>query len=123
MTPICGISLLLGTSQISVASQDTRTNPSILCVFAIVLLIRHYSMKRTIVKEGRENSDSETPSGAVTPTITEADGERSDTPQAIDEKRKRSVSDLEKGLNGNEDGTVDVKDEKDDTGKGYVKKN
>ena len=80
-------------------------------------------MKRTIVKEGRENSDSETPSGAVTPTITEADGERSDTPQAIDEKRKRSVSDLEKGLNGNEDGTVDVKDEKDDTGKGYVKKN
>jgi len=87
MTPLCGLSLFL------------------------VLFIRHYTMKRTIVQEGKGNS-------AVTPTTPVA----ADAPQAIDEKQKRSASDLEKGLNGSEDGTADVKGEKDDTGGGDVKK-
>lgn len=121
MTPLCGVSLILGTPQISAALQNTGTNSSVPCVLATVLLMRHYTMKRIIVQEGKGNSDSGTPPGTVTPTSPVDGGEHSDTPQAIDEKR-RSVSDLEKGLNGSEDGTVDIKGEKGDTDEGYVKK-
>lgn len=76
-------------------------------------------MKRTIVKEGRGTSDGETPSGAVTPVTQEADSKRSDNPQTVEEERRRSASDLEKGLNESEDETVDIKEE---AGDGYVKK-
>ena len=114
MAPLCGVCLVLGTSQVVVASLNTAINPSSLC-FSIVLFTRHYTMKRTIVKEGKKNSDGETPSDAVTPTTPAAGVEPSDTPETIEEERKRSVSDLEKGSNGSEDGTVGVKDE---TGEG-----
>ena len=76
-------------------------------------------MKRTIVNAGGKNNDGRTPSDTVTPTTPTADVEPSDTPETIEEERKRSVSDLEKGLNGSEDGTVDVKDEIEE---GYAKK-
>lgn len=79
-------------------------------------------MKRTIVKEGRRTSAGEISSGAVTPTIQEVGSESSDKPQTIEEERRRSEIDPEKGTNGSEDGTVDVKDEKDEIGKGYTKK-
>ena len=76
-------------------------------------------MKRTIVKEGRRASDGGTPSGDATPVAQKAGSE----PQTIGEERRGSTSDLEKGLNESEDGTVDVKDEKDcKVGGGYVKK-
>ena len=122
MTPLCGVSLILGTPQISTTLQDTGTDSSILSVLAIVLFMRHYTMKRTIVQEGKRNSGDGTPPDTATPTTPVGSGERSDAPQGIDEKRERSVSDLEKGLNGSEDETVDVKGEKDDTGEEYVKK-
>ena len=89
---------------------------------SIVLFIRHYSMKRTVVKEGRKNSEAGTPPDAVTPTTQVAGSDPSDTPQTIEEERKRSANDLEKGLNGSEDGSADVKDEKDEIEEEYVKK-
>jgi len=69
-------------------------------------------MKRTIVQEGRKNGEGGTPSGAVMPATQVAGGDPLDTPQTIEEERKRSVSDLEGGLNESEDGSKDVKDEK-----------
>ena len=76
-------------------------------------------MKRTIVKEGRRTSDGGTPSGAITPVSEEADSKVSENPQTVEEERRRSASDIEKGLNESEDGTMDVKDE---IGDEYVKK-
>ena len=111
LTPICGVSLILGTSRMSIASLNTETNPGSLRVPA-VLFIRNYSMKRTIVKEGKRNSDGETP--PVTPTTEEAGSE----PQTVEEKR-RPASDLEKGLDDGDDASVDVKDE---SGQEYPKK-
>ena len=104
MTPLYGVSLILGTSQISAASQNTGTDSSVLCVLAVVLFMRHYTMKRTIVQEGKRNRDGGTPPDAVTPTTPAGSGEHSDTPQSMNEKRERSVSHLEKGLNESEDG-------------------
>jgi hypothetical protein len=121
MTPLCVVCLVLGASRISVVSLNTGADPSNLCVTA-VLFIRNYSMKRTIVKEGRKNSESEASSGTVTPVTQVASSGPPDTPQTIEEKRRSSVSDLEKGLNGSEDGNADVKDEEDETREEYVKK-
>jgi len=76
-------------------------------------------MKRTIVKEGRRASDGGTPSGAATPDTQKAGS----GPQTIEEERRGSTSDVEKGLNESEDGTVDVRDEKIcKVGGGYVEK-
>lgn len=111
MTPLCGVCLVLGTPQTLIASLDAGTDPSYLCV-SIVLFIRHYSMKRTIVQEGRKNGEGGTPSGAVTPATQVAGRDPLDTPQTIEEERKRPVSDIEKGLNESEDGSEDVKDER-----------
>jgi len=84
-----------------------------------VLLIRNYSIKRIIVKEGEKTGDGRTPPGAIPSETRGADIEPSQDPE---EKLETSVGDLEKGLNGSEDGTVDVKDEKDGSGEGSVKK-
>ena len=121
MTPLCGVCLVLGAPRISVVSLNTGTDSSYLCA-AVVLFIRHYSMKRTIVKEGRGNNEGGTPSGAVTSTTQAASNDPEDTPQTIEETRKRSVSDLEKGLNESEYESADVKDEKDEIKEEYIKK-
>ena len=63
-------------------------------------------MKRTIVQEGKRNSEGGTPPGAVTPATQEASSE----PQTIEENR-RSVDDLEKGLSDDDDAGLDTKDE------------
>jgi len=63
-------------------------------------------MKRTIVKEGKRNSDGGISPDAATPTTQVA----SDESKTIEEKR-RSASDLEKGLDDGDDASVDVKDE------------
>jgi hypothetical protein len=97
-----------------VTSLNAGANPSCVCVSA-VLFIRNYSLKRTIVQEGRKTSDGETPSGAFTPVTREASGQPSEDPQTVEEEKRRiSASDLEKGLNEGEDATVDAKDEKDE---------
>ena len=120
MTPLCGFCLILGTPQISAASQNRGTDSNVLCVLGIVLFITHYTTKRATVQDGRRNSDGGTPPGAVTPTTPVGSDEHSVTPQASDEKLEISASDLEKGLNGIEDETVDMKEEKDDISEGNV---
>ena len=76
-------------------------------------------MQRINVKEGRRVSDSGTSSDTATPIAQEVGSEE---PQIVEEKRGRSASDLEKGLNESEDGSVDVKGEKDRVGEGHVEK-
>lgn len=78
-------------------------------------------MKRTIVQEGRKPANGETPSGVDTPTTPEAGNEPSGNPKIVEENRKRSASDLEKGLNGSED-EADVKDEEEEIEEEYTKK-
>lgn len=75
-----------------------------------------------VVQGGREPGDTDTPSGDVTPVTQEASHEPSGKLQTIGEERRRSVSDLEKGLGGSEEGTLDAKGEKDEIEEGYVKK-
>lgn len=67
-------------------------------------------MKRTIVQEGRKTSDGETPSGAVSLVTQEASSEPSGGQETVEEKRRTPVSDVEKGLNKSEEGTLDVKE-------------
>ena len=71
-------------------------------------------MKRIIVQEGKRTEDGETPSGAITPATREVDNELSEKPQTVEEERRTTASDLEKGSHGDEDRTVDVKHEKAD---------
>lgn len=69
-----------------------------------VLLIRDYSIQRTVVKEGRRISAADTESGKVTPTKkTETDEGPLDESQISDDKHEKSPSDLEKGLERDED--------------------
>ena len=94
-----------------VASPDAVADSSFVRV-SIVFFLRNYSMKRTIVQEGKKTTDGETPSGAITPTTQEGDGE---PPQTVEEERRMTLSDIEKGSNESEDRTVDVRHEKPDT--------
>jgi len=122
MTPLCGVCFVLGTPRISVASLHTGTDPGYLSV-STVLFIRHYSMKRTIVKEGRKNSDAGTPASAVTLVTPAASNDPPGTPQIVEENREISASDLEKGLSGSDEGSADVKDdEKDEIEEEHAKK-
>lgn len=86
--------------------MNLEANSRLLRPYA-VLVIRNYSIKRTIVKEGKRTSVTDTPSGEVTPTQETETGK--DDPQIADEKQEKSPSDLEKGLERDED----VKDEKE----------
>lgn len=113
LTPLCGVCLILGTYQ---TSQNHAPGRALICA-RIVFFIRNYSMKRTIVQEGRKTSEGETPSGAITPVTREA-SPPSEKPRTIEEERKASASDIEKGFS--EDGTVDANH--DEVGEGYVKK-
>ena len=61
----------------------------------VVLFIRNYSMKRVVVKEGKQANVADTPSGDVTPT------------HEASEKPEGSPSDLEKGSNRGEDDAED----------------
>ena len=71
-------------------------------------------MKRTIVQDGKKTEDGETPSGAITPATQEVDNELSEKPQTVQEERRTTASDLEKGSRESEDGIVDIKHEKAD---------
>jgi hypothetical protein len=79
----------------------------------LVLFIRNYSMKRVVVKEGRQTSAADTPSGEVTPTRGAGEGPF-ERPRTADEKSESSPSDLERGLRGGEDGADVANDEKGD---------
>jgi hypothetical protein len=71
-------------------------------------LIRNYSLKRVIVKEGKQATAADTPSGEATPTQEASVGHLDDS-QSVKEKPKRSPNDLENGLSGGEDGVDDEK--------------
>ena len=71
-------------------------------------------MKRTTVQDGKKTEDGETPSGAITPSTQEVDNELSEKPQTVEEERRTTASDLEKGSRESEDGTLDTKHEKAD---------
>jgi len=71
-------------------------------------------MKRTIVQEGKRTEDGETPSGAITPATQEVDNEQSEKPKTVEEERRTTASDLEKGSHESEGRTVDGKHEKAD---------
>ena len=66
-------------------------------------------MKRTIVQDGKKTKDSQAPSGAITPTTQKVDNELSEKLQTVEEERRITASDFEKGSRESEDGTVDVK--------------
>ena len=121
MTPLCGVCLVLGAPRISVASLNVGTDPGHLCI-STVLFIRHYSMKRTIIQEGRKNSGVGTPASAVTLVTQAVSNDPPGTPQTVEEKRESSASDLEKGLSGSDDGNADERGEKDEIEEEYVKK-
>ena len=92
---------------------NTGTDPGYLCI-STVLFTRHYSIKRTVVKEGRKNSDIGTPASAVTLVTPAVSSDPPGTPQTVEENREISASDLERGLSGGDDGSVDVKDDEKD---------
>jgi len=111
LTPLCAVGLVLGTPQVSsVAFSNAAADSSVFAVF----FIRNYSMKRTIVQEGKRTEDGETPPGAVTPATQEVDNEQSEKPRTVEEERRTTASDIEKGSHGSEDEAVDVKHEKAD---------
>jgi len=72
----------------------------------LVFFIRNYSIKRTIVQEGRKTSEGETPSGAATSATQEADDAAAEKPRTVEEERRTAASDLERGSNTSEDATV-----------------
>lgn len=92
---------------------NTGIDPGYLCI-STVLFTRHYSIKRTVVKEGRKNSDIGTPASAVTLVTPAVSSDPPSTPQTAEENREISASDLERGLSGGDDGSVDVKDDEKD---------
>lgn len=113
---------LVRATKFAAISLNTKANSSSIRAL-VALFIRNYSIKRIIVKEGRRISDGGTPSGTATPVTQEASSGSPEKPQTIEEERRGSASDLEKGLNESEDGTKDGKDERDSKAEGgYVKK-
>lgn len=75
----------------------------------VVLFIKDYSLKRVTVQGSRRFGNGKRLSGAVTPDTREPSSEPPEKPQTIEEGHSPTPRDLEKGSNGSEDGTVDVK--------------
>ena len=60
-------------------------------------------MMRTIVQDGKKTKDRQAPSGAITPTTQKVDNELSEKLQTVEEERRITASDFEKGSRESED--------------------